>query len=158
MASVVGSELYSQIAEIINDNLVELGMSIDDKKTKGKNIYIQCEEDRLETQDKLEALFDDIPGVKSQRIVGTTKSSMDYTQIKRGASEVDIVYKGGTKGGMNVTTLNASITELFPAVAFELGLGKNISKDDFYKKIYTKGDELKTGGVYKNKTALQEGK
>ena len=66
MASVVGSELYSQIAEIINDNLVELGMSIDDKKTKGKNIYIQCEEDRLETQDKLEALFDDIPGVKSQ--------------------------------------------------------------------------------------------
>ena len=158
MASVVGSELYSQIAEIINDNLVELGMSIDDKKTKGKNIYIQCEEDRLETQDKLEALFDDIPGVKSQRIVGTTKSSMDYTQIKRGASEVDIVYKGGTKGGMNVTTLNASITELFPAVAFELGLGKNISKDDFYQKIYTKGVELKTGGVYKNKTALQAGK
>ena len=42
MASVVGSELYSQVAEIINANLVDLGISIDDKKTKVKNIYIQC--------------------------------------------------------------------------------------------------------------------
>ena len=139
MASVVGSDLYSEVAEVINANLRDLGISVDDKKTKGKNIYIQCEEDRLETQDELEALFDKIPGVKSQRIVGTTKSSMDYTQLKRGSTEVDIVYKGGTKGGMNVTTLNASITELFPAVAFELGLTKSVTKSDFYQQIYSKG-------------------
>ena len=158
MASVVGSDLYSEVAEVINANLRDLGISVDDKKTKGKNIYIQCEEDRLETQDELEALFDKIPGVKSQRIVGTTKSSMDYTQIKRGSTEVDIVYKGGTKGGMNVTTLNASITELFPAVAFELRLPKTVTKLDFYQQIYSKGVKLKTGGVYKNNTALKAGK
>ena len=83
---------------------------------------------------------------------------MDYTQIKRGSAEVDIVYKGGTKGGMNVTTLNASITELFPAVAFELGLTKSVTKSDFYQQIYSKGVKLKTGGVYKNNTALKAGK
>ena len=70
MASVVGSEFYSEIAEVINDNLTELGISIDDKKTKGKNIYIQCEDDRIETQDHLESLLDNLPGVTSQRISG----------------------------------------------------------------------------------------
>ena len=45
MASVVGSDLYSEVAEVINANLRDLGISVDDKKTKGKNIYIQCEED-----------------------------------------------------------------------------------------------------------------
>jgi len=157
MASVVGSELYSQVAEIINANLVDLGISIDDKKTKGKNIYIQCEDDRLETQDHLESLLDNLPGVKSERISGTAKSSMDFTRIKRGSTEVDIVYKGGSKGGMNVTTLNASITELFPAVAFELGLPKNVSKTTFWQKIYSEGVKLKIGGVYKNNTAMKAG-
>ena len=159
MASkVVGSELYSEIAEIINDNLTDLGISIDEKNTKNKNIYIQCEDDRLETQDHLESLLDNLPGVKAERISGTTKSSMDFTRIKRGSTEVDLVYKGGTKGGMNVTTLNASITELFPAVAFELGLPKSISKDNFWQKIYSEGVKLKTGGVYKNNTAMKAGK
>ena len=159
MASkVVGSELYSEIAEIINDNLTDLGISINANKTEGKNIYIQCEDDRLETQDHLESLLDNLPGVKSERISGTSKSSMDFTRIKRGSTEVDLVYKGGAKGGMNVTTLNASITELFPAVAFELGLPKNVSKDNFWKKIYSEGVKLKTGGVYKNDTALKAGK
>ena len=159
MASkVVGSELYSEIAEIINNNLTDLGISINDKNTKGKNIYLQCEDDRLETQDHLESLIDNLPGVTSERITGTKKSSIDFTRIKRGSTEVDIVYKGGAKGGMNVTTLNASITELFPAVAFELGLPKTVSKDNFWKKIYSEGVELKTGGVYKNDTALKAGK
>jgi hypothetical protein len=158
VASVVGSELYSEIAEIINDNLTDLGISIDAKKTKNKNIYIQCEDDRVETQDHLESLLDNLQGVTSQRISGTSKSSMDFTRIKRGSTEVDLVYKGGAKGGMNVTTLNASITELFPAVAFELGLPKNISKDNFWQKIYSEGVKLKTGGVYKNDTALKAGK
>ena len=158
MATVVGSDLYKEIAEIINDNLTDLGISIDDKRTKNKNIYIQCEDDRIETQDHLESLLDNLPGVTSQRISGTSKSSMDFTRIKRGSTEVDLVYKGGSKGGMNVTTLNASITELFPAVAFELGLSKNVSKANFWQKIYTEGVKLKTGGVYKNNTALKAGK
>ena len=159
MASkVVGSELYKEIAEVINDNLTDLGISINEKNTKGKNIYIQCEDDRAETQDQLESLLDNLPGVTSQRISGTNKSSMDFTRIKRGSTEVDLVYKGGAKGGMNVTTLNASITELFPAVAFELGLSKNVSKDNFWQKIYSEGVKLKIGGVYKNNTALKAGK
>ena len=159
MASkVVGSELYSEIAEIINNNLTDLGISVNEKNTKGKNIYLQCEDDRLETQDHLESLIDNLPGVTSERITGTKKSSIDFTRIKRGSTEVDIVYKGGAKGGMNVTTLNASITELFPAVAFELGLPKTVSKDNFWKKIYSEGVKLKTGGVYKNDTALKAGK
>ena len=158
MASVVGSELYSEIAEIINDNLTDLGISIDEKNTKNKNIYIQCEDDRVETQDELESLLDNLPGVTSLRISGTSKSSMDFTRIKRGSIEVDLVYKGGAKGGMNVTTLNASITELFPAVAFELGLSKNVTKNIFWQKVYGEGVKLQIGGVYKNNTALKAGK
>ena len=45
-------------------------------------------------------------------------SSMEVTNCKSGGMIYRFVYKP-TKGGMSQTTLNASITELFPCIAFE---------------------------------------
>tara|TARA_B100000131_G_scaffold318931_1_gene363797 strand:+ start:44 stop:1381 length:1338 start_codon:yes stop_codon:yes gene_type:complete len=154
--SSIGTDIYSQVVEIINDNLYDLGISVRQKDTKGAWIYLDCEHDRVETQDELEALLDKISGTKKLR-VASTKSSVDFTLYSKGSDEVRIVYKGRS-GGMSSTTLNASITELFPAVAFELGLPKTVNKETFYNKIYNEGMKLGIGGVYKNKTAQKAGR
>ena len=63
-------------------------------------------------------------------------SSMEVTRCQMEDVMLTFVYKP-TKGGMSQTTLNASITELFPCVAFTTGITvrgvKNI--EDFYNKI-----------------------
>ena len=60
-------------------------------------------------------------------------SSMEVTRCQMEDVMLTFVYKP-TKGGMSQTTLNASITELFPCVAFTTGITvrgvKNI--EDFY--------------------------
>jgi len=63
-------------------------------------------------------------------------SSMEVTDCKSNGMLYRFIYKP-TKGGMSQTTLNASITELFPCVAFETGIKSNQIKNvrDFYNKI-----------------------
>ncbi len=63
-------------------------------------------------------------------------SSMEVTNCKSGGMIYRFVYKP-TKGGMSQTTLNASITELFPCIAFETGIKSRQIKNvrDFYNKI-----------------------
>ena len=65
-----------------------------------------------------------------------TVSSMEVTNCKSGGMIYRFVYKP-TKGGMSQTTLNASITELFPCIAFETGIKSSQIKNvrDFYNKI-----------------------
>ena len=40
MATAVGSDLYAKSVEVINDNLYDLGLSINDKKSGGKYIEL----------------------------------------------------------------------------------------------------------------------
>ena len=63
-------------------------------------------------------------------------SSMEVTNCRSGGMIYRFVYKP-TKGGMSQTTLNASITELFPCIAFETGIKSRQIKNvrDFYNKI-----------------------
>ena len=65
-----------------------------------------------------------------------TVSSMEVTNCKSNGMTYRFVYKP-TKGGMSQTTLNASITELFPCIAFETGIKSRQIKNvkDFYNKI-----------------------
>ena len=49
-------------------------------------------------------------------------------------SPLVIVYKSKS-GGMQETTLNSSITELFPAIAFESGISERLNEDAFYDQI-----------------------
>ena len=79
-------------------------------------------------------------------------SSMEVTRCQMDDVMLTFVYKP-TKGGMSQTTLNASITELFPCVAFTTGIRvrgvKNI--EDFYNKV--KNNNSKATCYLNNKDA-----
>ena len=49
-------------------------------------------------------------------------------------SPLVIVYKSKS-GGMQETTLNSTITELFPLIAFESGISENLNENAFYNQI-----------------------
>lgn len=63
-------------------------------------------------------------------------SSMAVTKCKTPKTTYTFIYKP-TKGGMSQTTLNASITELFPCIAFETGISSRSVRTvrEFYNKI-----------------------
>ena len=63
-------------------------------------------------------------------------SSMKVTRCQMEDVLLTFVYKP-TKGGMSQTTLNSSITELFPCIAFITGIRSNSVRgvEDFYNKI-----------------------
>ena len=91
--------------------------------------------DREKTREDVEA------ALKKHRFGTITRnlmavSSMKVTDCKSGGITYRFIYKP-TKGGMSQTTLNASITELFPCIAFETGIKSNQIKNvrDFYNKI-----------------------
>ena len=101
--------------------------------------YIVKSNDRATTRDILEQQL-------KARKVGTvsrelkSESSMEVTKciIRVGgkAETHTFVYKP-IRGGMSQTTLNASITELFPCIAFVTGIKSRTIKNtkDFYEKI-----------------------
>ena len=91
--------------------------------------------DRLKTRDAVEA------ALKKYRVGTVTTdlmamSSFAVTNCKSGQMTYRFIYKP-IRGGMSQTTLNASITELFPCIAFETGIKSNQIKNvkDFYNKI-----------------------
>jgi len=79
----------------------------------------------------------------------SNKSSETATFIT--GKNVVIVYKN-KKGGMAETTLNSSITELFPAIAFENNISETLSEQQFYSKIqkaYNKNSNIFIGNDWK---------
>lgn len=153
--AVVSQDLYTKSVEVLNDNLLNLGISLDIKRTKGSFIYLDCDEDRNDTRSKLEMELESVSGIKCSRKYVKTRSSFDMTQIDGNGSQLYIVYKAA-KGGMQETTLNASITELFPAIAFENKIDPKLLPGVFYNKIVSvNSDKL---FVYKNKFASDAGK
>ena len=155
MATEVGSDLYSESVKVINDNLYDLGLSINDKTSKGKYIELICDEDRSDAREKIETELEQISGVKCSRAYVKSKSSMDVTEISGMGDKLYLVYKAA-KGGMQETTLNSSITELFPAIAFEKKINPKLLNDKFFNEVLAAHDAKL--GVYKNKTASDAGK
>ena len=153
--AVISQDLYSKSVEVINNNLYDFGISIDDKKTKGSYIYLECEEDRSDTRSSLEMELENISGITCSRKYIKSRSSMDMTEISGFGDNLFLVYKD-RKGGMKETTLNASITELFPAIAFEKKISPTLLTDKFYNEIVSAHDPKLH--VYKNKTASDAGK
>lgn len=79
----------------------------------------------------------------------SNKSSEIATFVK--GKNIVIVYKN-KKGGMAETTLNSSITELFPAIAFENNISENLTEQQFYTKIqaaYNKNSNIFVGNDWK---------
>ena len=155
MATAVGSDLYSESVKVINDNLYNLGLSINDKKSGGKYIELICDEDRSDAREKIETELEQIAGIKCSRAYIKSKSSMDVTEISGMGDKLCLVYKAA-KGGMQETTLNSSITELFPAIAFEKKISPKLLNDKFFNEVLAAHDAKLN--VYKNKTASDAGK
>ena len=80
---------------------------------------------------------------------------MDVTEISGMGDTLCLVYKAA-KGGMQETTLNSSITELFPAIAFEKKISPTLLNDKFFNEVLAAHDAKLN--VYKNKTASDAGK
>lgn len=148
------TDLSTEVISVINEEASELGISVRTKGTTSKKFIIECEDDRIDTQEALEMhLENKITGIKISRLIKS--DSIDWTHIKGLGSELSLVYKNRA-GGMAETTLNSSITELFPAIAFDQGISSNLNEEKFYSQIaYAK---IGTGGVYKNATAQKAGK
>ena len=153
--SLLDTDLYTKTVTVINDNLYDLGMSIDSKRTEGSYIYIMCDEDRLETQESLEMELERVSGLRCSRKYVKSKSSTDLTLVEGFGIKLNIVFKN-TRGGMQETTLNSTMTELFPAIAFEAGISTKLEPAVFYNKLVEANNQ--NLGAYKNKSAYDAGK
>ena len=117
-----------------NKEVDDIDISV--KKAGAKTVtYNVKSSDRETTRNSVEsALRKHHVGIISRKQMSV--SSMEVTQCQMSDVKLIFVYKP-TKGGMSQTTLNASITELFPCIAFTTGIKvrgiKNVK--DFYNKI-----------------------
>ena len=58
--AVASQDLYSKSIEVLNENLTNLGISIDTKRTKGSFVYLDCDEDRNDTRSKIEMELENV--------------------------------------------------------------------------------------------------
>ena len=153
-SKLYGTDLLIEVMRVINEEATDLGLNY--QKTQGRQVWIQCEDDRIETQEALEIdLENKIDGIKISRKPHKSHS-IDFTEINGMGKKLFIVYKLRGKG-MAQTTLNSTITELFPAVAFYEKISANASFEDFVQGVTYPKKPLGLGGVYKNETARKAG-
>ena len=146
--STLESDAYSQTVSILNDILYDEGISI--VKVEGTTtvyITLECDEDRVDTQDNVEDHLRKV--AKPIRTYKKSKSSFDTTELS--GTKIFIVYKN-KKGGMKETTLNSTITELFPAIAFETGISDKLTIPKFYNEVAQKNAQ--TLGAYSGNPSL----
>lgn len=134
-------------------------------KTIAPLAYTVKSTNRKTTTIIIRAPKDDRPKVKKQVEADLVKAGFDVSSSRTGGSvgssevsvdnhNVKITYKP-TSGGMSETTLNSTITELAPALAFQ-AKKKFRSADDFYEFLAnTKGNSY---GVYVNDKDAKAGK
>tara|TARA_R100000951_G_C2627109_1_gene176373 strand:- start:43 stop:1359 length:1317 start_codon:yes stop_codon:yes gene_type:complete len=154
-SSLINTELLSLVSEVINNLSTELGISF--RALKGLEYVIECDDDRVETQKKLEIDLENIiSGISISRV--TKNDSIEHTVISGYGKTLRIVYKLAS-GGQSETTLNSTITELFPAVAWDQNLKATLSVSEFAKQVTYGNAKVKIGSKtpYKNKPAHDAG-
>ena len=120
----------------LNQILQEINIPDRDVSVKGATskqvTYVVKSDDRDGTKSDVERLISKLGRVyQEQRSV----SSIPVSCVRMGDGTVlTFIYKPRT-GGMSMTTLNSSITELFPCIAFKIGISPNLSVRDFYQAI-----------------------
>jgi len=120
----------------LNQILQEINIPDRDVSVKGATskqvTYVVKSDDRDGTKSDVEGLISRIGRVyEEQRSV----SSIPVSCVRMSDGTVlTFIYKPRT-GGMSMTTLNSSITELFPCIAFMNGISPNLSVREFYQSI-----------------------
>jgi len=132
------------------------------KSTKAKQVVTIKAKDKAGAQKEIETKLSKDKFVyyrkKDNALSGSTEVTViDYNHLVKGGSVI-LVFKPAS-GGMNETTLNSTITELAPALAFE-GDYKPKSVEDFYSflksvdhkksNVYVAPDNRKAGEDYVN--------
>ena len=122
-------------------NEIQSAKEVDDVSVKKASetlvVYSIKSKDRLATREvvRRQLISSGFPRNKVIQIL-RGESSMEVIEAKPGRTNYRFVFKP-TRGGMSQTTLNASITELFPCIAFLTGISSKSIKNnkDFYNKI-----------------------
>jgi len=126
-------EILSSAIKVINSISASAGISI--RETKGKKIIVECVGNRSDARASLQNAF-------------TKNKIQNKEDIVKGSSElgthlpmdIQILYKKKAgSGGMQDTTLNATITELFPCIAFLSGIDET-DPNIFYQKVVSNND------------------
>ena len=120
---------------------IQSAKEVDDVSVKKASqalvVYTIKSKDRLTTREvvKNQLISAGFPKNKVIQIL-RGESSMEVVEAKPKTTNYRFVFKP-TRGGMSQTTLNASITELFPCIAFLTGIKARSVKNnrDFYNKI-----------------------
>ena len=120
----------------LNQILQEINIPDRDVEVKGatsKSVtYLVKSDDRDKTKADVEGLLSRLGRVYNEQ---KSVSSVPVSCVRMGDGTIlTFIYKP-RKGGMSMTTLNSSMTELFPCIAFMNGINPNLSVRDFYQAI-----------------------
>ena len=124
----VSDSIKAKVIETINDE-----KNLEIKKMEGvSKVYIYAVTDglRVDARNSLTA------ALKKQKIATEEKLSKKSTELATFVKNQDliIVYKNKS-GGMQETTLNSTITELFPVIAFDKNISQKLTEQNFYAAI-----------------------
>ena len=135
--SFVEDDEEKNVIEILED--LESRQEVKDIKIKSANkktvIYIVTSETRFETQTLLNEQLSNAGFSVNKVFVSSISNSQESTEflLPSGAKR-RIGFKPAR--GMQDTTFMASITELFPAIAFINKISPTLSAEDFYNRIF----------------------
>ena len=126
--------------DVINilENL-EKTQDVKEIKIKSANsktvIYIVTSDKRFETQTLLNQQLSNAGFNVSKVFVGSISNSQESTEFLLPSGARRRIGFKPSKGAMQDTTFMASITELFPAIAFLNGINPSLSTEQFYNAI-----------------------
>ena len=135
--SFVEDDEEKDVIEILEN--LESRQEVKDIKIKSANkktvIYIVTSDTRFETQTLLNEQLSNAGFSVNKVFVGAISNSQESTEflLPSGAKR-RIGFKPSR--GMQDTTFMASITELFPAIAFINKISPSLSAEDFYSQIF----------------------
>ena len=131
----------------LNQILQEINIPDRDVSVKGATskqvTYVVKSNDRDGTKAAVESLISRLGRVYNEQ---RSISSIPVSCVRMSDGTIlTFIYKPKT-GGMSMTTLNSSITELFPCIAFMNGINPNLSVRDFYQAV--RNANSSSGGYY----------
>ena len=120
----------------LNQILQEINIPDRDVEVKGATsrsvTYLVKSDDRDKTKADVEGLLSRLGRVYNEQ---KSVSSVPVSCVRMGDGTILMFIYKPRKGGMSMTTLNSSMTELFPCIAFMNGINPNLSVRDFYQAI-----------------------
>ena len=137
--SFVGGEEEEDVINILEN--LEKTQDVKEVKIKSANaktvIYIVTSDKRFDTQTLLNQQLSNAGFNVSKVFVGSISNSQESTEFLLPSGARRRIGFKPSKGAMQDTTFMASITELFPAIAFLNGISPTLSTEQFYNAILT---------------------